>query len=267
MKPQVSISTAFSYDILLEDQMSLVAKAGFSHISLGMRPEHSGYLDPIRRQQLKDSLRLHSMKMDTIHHALTLDISDAISEVTGTIEAAADLGARCIVAHSSPFDCDSKGFDKRLQNLINTCNALLPVAQNNSIIIALENLRPGSATDLIRRALPELDSSTFGLCYDSSHDQMDGPRPFDLIDEFKGRLFTVHLSDCIKPFVDHVIPGEGFIDWSVMCDKLRSAHYTKPVFMEVMMQYSQFKEAKTFLHEAYKAGVYTWQLIHNNTGN
>ena len=56
------------------------------------------------------------------------------------------------------------------------------------------DVMPGPATDLVRRALQNLDPSVFGLCYDSSHDQIDGPRPFDLIGEFDGRIFTVHLS-------------------------------------------------------------------------
>ncbi|MFC2036244.1 sugar phosphate isomerase/epimerase family protein [Chloroflexota bacterium] len=261
MQPQVSISTAFSYDILIGDQIAIAAEVGFSHISLGLRREHSGYLDPIRRQQLKDSLQQHGIKIDTIH-AQRLNKPDAISEATATVEAAADLGAKCIVAHGGPPYFDSEGFDKRFRKLLDICYTLTPIAQHNGVVFALENINPGPATDLVRRVLPELDSSIFGLCYDSAHDQIDSPRQFNIIEEFQDRLFAVHLSDRINPFIDHVIPGEGFIDWLVMCDKLRMAHYKKPILMEVMMKHSQFKESKTYLREAYQAGVGIWQLIH-----
>ena len=161
MQPQVSISTSFSYDILIGDQITLTAEVGFSHISLGVSPDHSGYLDPIRRQQLKDSLRQHGMKIDTLH-AQSLDKPDAISEATATVEAAVDLGVKCIVAHGSLFDCDSEGFNKRLHKLLNTCYTLIPVAQYNGVVFALENVMPGPATDLVRKALPELDGSRIG---------------------------------------------------------------------------------------------------------
>ena len=112
---------------------------------------------------------------------------------------------------------------------------------------------PGPATDLARRALFDLDSAAFGLCYDSSHDQIDGPRPFDLIDEFRNRIFAVHLSDRIKAHVDHVIPGEGFVAWADMCQKLGMANYTGPILMEVLMTHSRFQEPDDFLGKAQAA--------------
>jgi sugar phosphate isomerase/epimerase len=262
MQPQVSISTSFSYDIGVEQQLELVAEAGFSTISLGASQEHFGYLDPKERSQLKAALGQHGLVVDTVHATHRLDGLDAISKATATAEAAADFGAGCVVAHCGPFDCVTDGFDDRLGRLIDTCLAQAPVAESCGIVFALENVMPGPATDLVRKTLPELDAARFGLCYDSSHDQIDGPRPFDLLDEFRGRVFAVHLSDRVKPFVDHVVPGEGFIPWSQMCAKLQSACYAGPATMEVMMQHSRFREPKVFLREAYNASIRTWQLIH-----
>ena len=66
---------------------------------------------------------------------------------------------------------------------------------DTEIRLCLINVMPGPATDLATRTLRELNPTFFGLCYDSSHDQIDGPRPFDLIDDFRNRIFAVHLSD------------------------------------------------------------------------
>lgn len=261
MQPQVSISTSFSYNIPIEAQLALIAEAGFRTISLGTNLEHFDYLNPVKRQRFKAALLQYGMNVDTIHAPHWLNKSGAVDEVIGVAEAAADIGAGCVVAHGGPFDLDADGFDARLHGLINICNDLLPVAQINGIVFALENVMPGPATDLVRKALPELDPTIFGLCYDSSHDQIDGPRPFDLIDEFNGRIFAVHLSDRIKPFIDHAIPSEGFIDWNTMCARLRAAHYSNPVLMEVMMQNSQFHDPKVFLKEAYNSSVETWWLL------
>lgn len=38
----------------------------------------------------------------------------------------------------------------------------------------------------------------FGLCYDSAQDEIDGPRSFDLIDDFSGRTLAVQLSVCFS---------------------------------------------------------------------
>lgn len=261
-KPKISIATSFQYDIPFVQQILLIAKAGFSHISLGVRPEHSGYLDGRRRTELKACLSDHGLAVDSVH-ARGLGDPGAAVQASETAIAAAELGASCVVAHVGPFHCHPEESEQRIESVISTCHALVPVMQETGIVFALENVMPGPATDLVRRALHKLDPGMFGLCYDSSHDQIDGPRPFDLIDEFKERIFTVHLSDRIKAHVDHVIPGEGFIVWENMCARLRSAQYRGPVLMEVMMTHSKFQEPAIFLRESHRAAVETWNMIRN----
>jgi sugar phosphate isomerase/epimerase len=156
--------------------------------------------------------------------------------------------------------------EERAESVISACNTLLPAIRETGVRFALENVMPGPATAVVRRALHALEPALFGLCYDSSHDQIDGPRPFDLIEEFPGRIFGVHLSDRIAPHVDHVIPGEGFIAWPEMCAKLRSARYSGPVVMEVMMTHSRHREPERFLRAAHRAAVETWNLIHSQQG-
>jgi sugar phosphate isomerase/epimerase len=250
----LSVATSFCYDLPITEQLPMIAAAGFDHVSLGGNAEHSGYLTEEGRTLLKTLLQKYNLQIDTIH-APGLDHPDAVARTTAVMEAAVQLGAPCIVAHGGPFQCDNNDMETRLPSLISTCNTLAPIVRDHGLAIALENVCPGPATDLVRRALLELDPSIFGLCYDSSHDQIDGPRPFDLIDAFPDRIFAVHLSDRIADFVDHVIPGEGFIAWPELCQHLRQAHYRQPVMLEVMMKHSRFKEPGKFLREAYEAGI------------
>lgn len=262
-KPELSIATSFQYEIPIEKQIPLVAQAGFTHISIGARPEHSGYLEAARRSELSARLSDHGLAVDSVH-GRGLNDPEAVAQASATAEAAAELNAACVVAHVGPFNCKVDDIAARIKSVISTCNALLPVARETGVVFALENVMPGPATDLAIAALRELDTEAYGLCYDSAHDQIGGPRPFDLIADFNDRVFAVHLSDRIKAHVDHVIPGEGFIDWKGMCAQLRSANFGGPILMEVMMTHSKFKEAAVFLREAHKAAVETWSLIHNN---
>jgi sugar phosphate isomerase/epimerase len=258
--PQTSVATPFNYDVPIEKQVRLVAEAGFSHISLGTLPEHSGYLEAQRRRELKGRIADLGLTMDTIH-ARPLHHPKALEDSAATLSAAADLGASFVVAHVGPFNCRVDGLDERLTLTLAVCNRLLPVVQETGVRLALENVMPGPATDLVRRALFDLDPAAFGLCYDSSHDQIDGPRPFDLIDEFRNRIYAVHLSDRIKAHVDHVIPGEGFIPWADMCLKLGTANYTGPILMEVLMAHSRFQVPTDFLREACSAALKTWEAV------
>ena len=260
MEARTSVATSFNYEIPIDKQLELIAYAGFSHLSLGALPEHSGYLDARRRRELKSRMADLGLAIDTIH-ARALHHPGAVEQASATLAAAAELGASFVVAHAGPFNFAVDGLEEKLALVFSVCKALIPVASGAGISFALENVMPGAATDLVRRALQDLNPAVFGLCYDSSHDQIDGPRPFDLIDEFKSRIFAVHLSDRIKAHVDHVIPGEGFIAWSEMCQKLRMAHYNGPILMEVMMTHSRFREPDDFLRAAEVAARNTWSAI------
>jgi sugar phosphate isomerase/epimerase len=258
--PQTSIATSFNYDIPIEKQLRLIAEAGFSHFSLGALPEHSGYMEAARRRELKARMVDLGLAIDTIH-ACALHYPEPVEQISATLRAAAELATSLVVAHAGPFHCAAEGLDERLAAVVSACKEVMPVAEATGVRLALENVMPGPATDLVRRALHDLDPAVFGLCYDSSHDQIDGPRPFDLIDEFRERIFAVHLSDRIRAHVDHVIPGEGFIAWPEMCERLRMAHYSGPILMEVMMTHSRFQRPAEFLREAQAAARTTWDAI------
>jgi len=262
-RPAISIATSFQYDIPVDQQIPIVAQAGFSHISLGVRPEHFNCRIQATRASFKKECEEYGLKMDSLH-ATRLDEPDAESNLLKAIEAAAELGASRVVAHAGPFNCGREGFSERLRVVLATCAVMVPALRENGMCFAIENVMPGPATDLATQALAELDPTIFGLCYDSAHDQIDGPRSFSLIDRFRDRIFSVHLSDRIRAHVDHVIPGEGFIDWAGMCTVLRLAHFGGPILMEVMMQHSRYQDPAIFLQKAYEAGVNTWKRVHNN---
>jgi sugar phosphate isomerase/epimerase len=73
---------------------------------------------------------------------------------------------------------------------------------------------PGITADLLKYTLDNSNDKIFGFCYDSSHNQIAGPNNFNLLSDYKEKLFAIYLPDRIKEFVDHAIPGEGFINFS-----------------------------------------------------
>ncbi len=259
-RKQTSISTCFSYERSLEDLFPLISSAGFTHVSLGAKEPHSSYLSVSRRGDLLQLLHDANLRMDSIH-GIRLDLPGALSSLTATAEAAAFLDVPVIVVHASSFDFDPSEFDERLEVVLNTCEALAPVAEDTGVRFALENVLPGPATELVRSALERLPSEHFGFCYDSSHDQIGGPKPFTLLDVLGTRLLALHLSDRIRDHVDHVVPGEGFIDWEKLCEEIRHSAYAGPVSLEVLMNFSGFKDQVEFLRQACRQAERLYPLV------
>jgi sugar phosphate isomerase/epimerase len=136
-----------------------------------------------------------------------------VAVLAAVTHAAADLAAPVMVVYASPFALPAAEVPTRQAALLRTCAALAPGARQAGIRYALENVLPGRATELVTRVLDDLDPAVFGFCYHSAHDQIGGPRPFTLLRQLGARLIAVQLSDRIRDYVDHVLPGDGFIDW------------------------------------------------------
>lgn len=263
-RPRVSISTAFDYAVPIETQIPLVAEAGFSHLSLGGDTDHSGYLSEAGRGRLKALLSQGGLSVDTIHGPRA-DLTDSVERLTAVARAAAGLEVPVVVTHPGPFEFDEPQMPGHLDEVLRVCQELAPVAAETGVVFAFENMLPGPADVLLQRLLAHLDPRYFGFCYDSSHDQIDGPRPFDLLDALRERVVTVHLSDRVREFVDHVPPGDGFIDWPALVATLRPTPFTGPLLFEVMVTHSSEKAARPFLHRAYERACYVDSLLRGDT--
>ena len=64
---QTSISTTFDYRIPIEQQLPMIRKAGFTHVSFGMNYEHSGLLDEANWPRLQKLLDENDLAVDTVH--------------------------------------------------------------------------------------------------------------------------------------------------------------------------------------------------------
>lgn len=262
-KQHISISSCFDYTVPLERQIPLIAEVGFTHLSLGQDENHSGILDMQKRRILKELLRKNGLKIDTIHGSQLSNPAGA-AKLREIVSAATDLSAPVIVVHPVPFELDEADFDKTLAIVLQTIEEIQPVLLATGMKLAIENVMPGPATELIIQALKQTDPSYIGFCYDSSHEQIDGPRPYDLLELFSDRILAVHLSDRKKEFVDHVPPGEGFIDWPNVAALLKKSTFKGPFLFEVMVEHTSVKEDLSFLKLVYERALYVHSLIENS---
>ena len=247
----ISISTSFNYSIPIEEQLPIIKNAGFSHVSIGGNYEHSGIFEERRLEKLKENLEEYDLKVDTIH-GYAMDKSDTYDINSKVVYAANVLNSPIVVLHCSSFAFNPNTLDERKRDIDSKIPIFTSLSKGAGIYFSLENVLPGVATDFMESVLNSTDANHFGFCYDSSHDQIDGPRSFDLLERQAHRLTAIHLSDRIKELVDHVTIGEGFIDFGKIIDLIKPLNINFPLLMEVMMTHSQYKDPKVFLDKTYR---------------
>jgi sugar phosphate isomerase/epimerase len=257
----LSIASCYNYSVPILRQIEHVAAAGFTHLSLGGNRRHFDYADPTACTDLQAQCVRLGLGIDTIHSA-NLDAEDAPDAIRAAAQAALRLGAHAVVVHPVPFDVSADAIEDVRHRIARNAKRLQTIAeQATSVNFAIENVMPGLATRLIEEILAQVRAPNVGVCYDSSHEQVDGPREYDFIRNHLHQLFAVHLSDRSAPFVDHQIPGEGFIDFSVIADDLADAGFQRPLLFEVMMTHSRFSDEEKFLSEAFRAGTRIRKMI------
>lgn len=238
----------------------MIHAAGFTHVSFSSDYAHNGLLEN-RRLILLKSILENRLRVDTIH-GYDLDKPDTIEINHHLARAASHLGAPVIVLHCSSFTFEPSEAVRRRKDLEDKLPLLEKIALDSGVCFAFENVLPSTATDLMEDILNVSNPTYFGFCYDSSHDQINGPRPFDLLERQSGRLKAVHLSDRIIEFVDHVVPGEGFIDFDKLSAILRQANITFPLLMEIMNTHSNYKQPEELLKASYQAAVNLYRNVH-----
>lgn len=256
----ISISTCFDYEISFRRQVELIHNTGFTHISIGGQYNHSGILESKNYCEIDSIINDNNLSIDTIH-GYALDKTDTFDVNKRLAEAASSLNIPVIVLHCSSFTINPNTFDKRKKDIISKIPLLEKLAETYNVNFAFENLLPGISTELAEFAVNNSDPKYFGFCYDSSHDQIDGPRPFDLLKRNVSRLKAVHISDRICEFVDHVTPNEGFIDFEKIAKIINQNNPSFPLLMEVATTHSSYKNTDEFLAITYRKALKLYDMI------
>jgi Sugar phosphate isomerases/epimerases len=258
----ISIATSFDYSIPIKEQFIMIARNCFNYVSIGGNYLHSGIING-KTLEIKQIANDNNLNIDTVH-GYNLDKPDAVLINAALAKAASLLESKVMVVHCSPFAFDPITLENRKKDIMSKIFDLTKIASDNNIIFALENVLPGVPTDLAVFILENSDPRYFSFCYDSAHDQIDGPRPFTLLDRVAKRVAAVHLSDRSEYEVDHQVPGEGFIDFKIISKRLQNERIIFPLLMEVMITHSKYKNPDIFLAETYKQATKIYRDIYDS---
>ena len=149
------------------------------------------------------------------------------------IDAAVALGADIVVVHGiGEFSKDS--LDAAERRFRESMDKLVPKAEAAGVRLAIENIiTPHSRVRFVRRFVERLGNRHVGICVDVGHAFIDDD-PKRALDAAMPYLFEVHIADNKGSEDDHLIPGEGRIDWDPVWSRLKSCSSLEVATFEVM---------------------------------
>jgi sugar phosphate isomerase/epimerase len=244
----------------LVDALDLLAKIGFAGVSITL--DH-GALNPYderigtQLEQVARALETHRLRcvietgarflLDPIHkHEPTLVSPDPagrarrIDFLHRAIDVAARLDAKCVSFWSGVVH-DGAGQAVAFSRLIESLPVVLEEADRRQVVLAFEP-EPGMLIDTVDRygklldrlTAKGIDASRLGLTVDIGHLHCQGELPIaEKIRAAKDRLVNIHIEDMRAGVHEHLMFGEGEIDFPPVIAALAEIGYDGLVSVEL----------------------------------
>jgi sugar phosphate isomerase/epimerase len=260
----------------LEDAVEILAELGYGGIALTLDVHH---LDPfapdlpLQTASLARQLARHNMRcvietgarflLDARHkHQPTLisptpeERAQRLEFLKRCVDIAADLGADCVSLWSGTA-ADFAPSGVQMVRLVDRLERIAEYAVERNIRLAFEP-EPGMFIDTMDKFAElqsRLNHPSVGLTMDVGHLVCNGELPISkFLTDWQQVLWNVHIEDMTGGVHDHLMFGEGEVDFADVFSGLRAANYTGGVYVELSRHsydaVNTARKAKTFL-EAY----------------
>lgn len=147
---------------------------------------------------------------------------------------AESLGANC-VSFWSGTPTDNKPANEHWQRLTDGCRSLCEVAEQRGIDLAFEP-EPGMFIDTTAKyaeLASRINSSRFGLTLDIGHLHCQGEPIVETIHVQMNQLRNIHIEDMRRSVHDHLLFGEGEIDFPPVLRAMQDIGYVGGVHVEL----------------------------------
>lgn len=258
MFPQPGLCSYFHPDLPPKQVLELIIRSGFKAISI-WGADGPG-IDPMTdslKQLIRAVRNTHNLILESLHapYQVTPDLysldesarTNAIDRLRMALDDAAELEIPIVVIHAhrtgDPDELSAIA-QRSFTELIDSLGSASPR-------LAVENT-PGSILTL-EWALNEFPAAKLGFCYDSGHDHMAAGETFDLLRRWGHRLLSTHIADNLGQTDDHLIPGQGTLDWTAFVRAFPWQSYKGYLTLEPMMGNSRFTDPAEFLAQSLAA--------------
>jgi len=252
---KLTIFSWIGFPIPMEERLKYIKEAGFDGIMLWWSDQYAETDGDKSRHP--DEARRHGLFIENIHTPILPNNYLWEDGIKG--DEMEKLLTDCIndcYLHNIPTAVIhvTYGFNPPPVNQtgIDRFKRMVEAAEKRGVNIALENLiRP----EYLEPLFSSIDSERLGFCYDSGHENFFS-KGTDLLSQYGPKLIALHLHDNDGSKDQHLLPGEGNIDWDTLMKKISSTGYTGPVALEAANRHTKHPPGETpesFLKKAFDA--------------
>jgi sugar phosphate isomerase/epimerase len=244
MSWSIGVATGACIDRPICEVLQTLHDAGASGVELGTPPRHFDLWKASEVAAVGDRLQQLPLRAVSIHAPFgeSLDLAHPDPRhrhagIDATIAAARtlkQLGGHIVVAH--PSDLVRHGADvvARLDASAASLRAVAAACRAEGMQLAIESPLPhliGGHPDEFAWLLANIGDGA-GVCLDTGHVAL-GRFWQRFIALCEGRLVHVHASDNHGHYDDHLVPGEGTIDWVEVAASLRAIRFEGWAMLEL----------------------------------
>ncbi len=257
---KAAICTSFDDMLPFAQAIPMIREAGFEVVSIGARPEHSGYTTAAGRSAMRKLIEENSVTIDSVHapfpegdQLFSLDETERLESIRQcqiALDTAAELDGRIVVIHLiQPYGIpQGEVRNKMIEQGHRSVSVLAAYAASRGVKLALENGQRPAYDQVLASLMAEFNDEHVGFCYDSGHENVQGTC-FKMLEQFGHRLLTVHIHDN-KGTDTHTLPYEGTIDWDRFRKIFHGLGYSGNLLLEAGIKHSEFKDHAVFLSQA-----------------
>jgi sugar phosphate isomerase/epimerase len=238
----------------LNDAVAILTELGYTGIGLTPdvnhldpeQPNHAGRIALLRGEFRRTGLRCaietgarFLLDARRKHHPTLLSADETDREtrfdfLCECVELARELGADCVSFWSGAADDNSEAV--HMERLAEACKRLAEFAAERNVRLAFEP-EPGMFIDSMPKFAElheKVNHPAFGLTIDIGHLVCQRELPISAhLTNWAHVLWNVHIEDMRAGVHDHLMFGEGEVDFADAFAGLRAANYANGVYVEL----------------------------------
>ena len=174
----------------------------------------------------------------------------AVAEAAAVLAVAAVIRYKVLVLHAGvpePYGVDA---DNHMPSLVRSLEELSPIAAGAGVRLAVEVIPNAISTPsaLVELLESDIDVQGLGICLDVGHARLMGD-VVDAIETCSGHVAATHLHDNRGRSDDHLVPGQGVVDWDAAMVAFQKVGYDGAWIFELAVA----AERRPILERAVKA--------------
>ena len=255
---RLGVSSLFAENLPLFEHLPLLPKNSILDLEIYCY-DYPSSLDQAYWEELAGQVDKNGIQVYSFHTPFFNDISSldkavrqqALRDIEDSLKAANLLQAKFAIVHPGYF-CPPEDKADRVRLSQESLDKIYGFCLKSGIRMAVENMPPrfvGNGVEGLSEVIKGLPAEA-GICLDAGHSFMGQTPPQDFVRHFGQRLFTLHLHDNDGKDDQHLLPGEGKINWASLMKELQENQF-KGVYM---MEIGNYKEPKEILSQAKKIG-------------